>query len=81
MGPYEIWITDTNGREYVLVDLFTGELGLSDNDVKTAAVAALQDLIDKINDPTPDTIVVKKGLITPAPYHLRVHRLQKELEE
>ena len=79
-APYEIWVTDEDGeREWILFQ-FTGVLGLSDEDAKTLAISRLQDMIDKITDPTPDSLVVKTdALITGPAYHLRVSRREDEL--
>lgn len=79
-APYEIWVTDADGeREWILFQ-FTGILGLDDADAKTLAVARLQDIIDKINTPAPDSLVVKTdALITGPAYHLRFSRREDEL--
>lgn len=79
MIPYEIWVTAADGEEYPLAT-FTDPDALTDEDAKTAAVARLQDVIDKINTPGSDTLVVKRGLITPPAYHVRVFRREEGLE-
>ncbi len=78
-APYEIWVIDADGeREWPLV-LVTGGLGLSDADAKTLAVSRLQDIIDKINTPAPDTLEVRTALITGPAFHLRFSRRESEL--
>lgn len=79
MIPYEIWVTATDGEEYPLAT-FTDPAVLTDTDAKTAAVARLQNVIDKINTPGSDTLVVKRGLITPPANHMRVFRREEGLE-
>lgn len=79
MIPYEIWVTTTDDEEFPIV-IFTDPDVLNDADAKTAAVARLQDIIDKINTPTPDSLVVKRGLITGPAYHVRVFRKEEKLE-
>lgn len=77
--PYEIWVQDADGEREWPLFLFTGALGLSDAAAKTLAVSRLQDIIDKINTPTPDTLEVRTDIITPPAYHLRVERRESEL--
>lgn len=77
--PYEIWITAADGEEYPLVSFFD-ELGLNDLQAQAAAVDKLQDIIDKINSPGSDTVVVKKGLVSPYTAHLRQWRRENDLE-
>ncbi len=80
MIPYEIWVTTPDGQEYPLVTVFD-ETVLSDNDAKQAALDALQDVSEKISTPGDDTLSIKRGLVTPPPYHLRLWRRQNQLEE
>lgn len=80
LSPYEIWVTGADGAEYPIV-YFLDDIGLSDGDAKTAASNLLQAIIDKIATPTPDTIVVKKGMIYPPSYPVRIARIEGKLGE
>lgn len=79
MKTYEIWIDHAEGKESFLYS-FTDAIGLSDADAKTKAVSRLQDIINKINTPAPDTIIVKAGVVHPPAHTIRVNRQEEELE-
>ena len=78
MKPYEIWILETGEEEYPLVS-FTAPIGLTDEQAKTEAELLLNKIIGKIQDPTPDTLEVRAGLITPNTYHIRLFRRWNEI--
>lgn len=80
LSPYEIWITLSDGTEQLLM-VFNDEIGLSDTAAKAAATQTLQDIIDKIATPSPHTVVVRKGLISPVQAHIRVARVEDGLAE
>ena len=79
-APYEITVVDADGNREWSLFLFTGPLGLDDTAAKALAITRLQDIIDKITDPTPDSLLVKTdALITGPAYHLRFSRREDEL--
>ncbi len=81
-APYEISVVDADGEREWSLFLFTGNLGLDDANAKTLAISRLQDMIDKITDPSPDSLLVKRtALITGPAYHLRFSRREDELGE
>jgi len=78
MTPYVIWVIGADGEEYPLFS-FVAAIGLSDADVKTAAIAELNAIITKINTPTPDTLDVKTHTILfPTAHQARQFRHQEE---
>lgn len=66
MTPYDIVVVTATG-EYPLITVLSDN-ELSDADAKTAAKAVAQEIVDKINAPSPDTLVVRRGLIGPGPF-------------
>lgn len=82
LTTYEIWLSEDGvAQRPTLLYSFQDEVGLSDSAVYTAAVARLQDIIDKINDPSPDTRFVKIGVIYPPGVSVRRQRYQDSNSE
>lgn len=71
---YEVWLDDDT-----LLHSFQDEIGLSDNDVYTAAIADLQSTLDKIQSPSPDSRVVRVGVIHPPAVSVRRQIRQDDL--
>lgn len=74
LTPYEIWITQSGTTSEAPLVTWASSIGLDDTAAKADIVAILQAIIAKINDPTPDTLEVRKGLISPNQYNVRVGR-------
>lgn len=75
MTPYVLWIVTDDG-EYPLFS-FVAEIGLSDADVKTAALAELAAITAKINSPGDDTIDVRTTVLFPTAHQARQFRHQE----
>jgi len=79
LTPYEIWVTTDDGKEYVLVS-FISDLGLSDEEAKTVAAQKIDDVATKLETPSPDTLIVKRGIISSPAFNIRLARKEESLE-
>lgn len=79
LTTYEVWLNEdgVTGRP-ILLYTFQDEPGLDDSTVYTNAVARLQDIIDKINTPSPETRFVRVGVIHPPGVSVRRQRNQDD---
>ena len=77
LTTYEVWLNEdaVSGRP-ILLYRFQAEVGLSDANVYTQAKDRLQDVIDKLNTPSPDTLFVRVGVIHPPGVSVRQQRWQ-----
>lgn len=77
LTTYEVWLNEdgVSGRP-ILLYRFQAEVGLSDATVYTQAAARLQDVIDKLTTPAPDSLFVKVGVIHPPGVSVRQQRWQ-----
>jgi len=81
LTTYEVWFDDGgNTDEPVLLYTFQDEIGLSDADVKIAAVAKLQAQIDKIETPGSETISIRVGVVYPPAVSVRKLRRQNKID-
>jgi len=76
--PYTFMLNTVSGKEIKLFTI-TGELGLSDADAKTAALVVLNDIVGKLTDATPDSIVVKNDIIAPVQFNIRLATRQDDI--
>lgn len=75
---YQIWL-DENNEETLLVT-FQDDIGLNNSQAQTAAVTRLQDIIDKINTPSPGTLSTRVGVVHPPGVSVRIEQKQERLE-
>jgi hypothetical protein len=81
LTTYEIHFDDEgNTSEPSLLITFQDEIGLSDEDVKTQAVARLQAKIDLIETPGIETLSVRVGVIFPPAHSVRRKRHQDNID-
>ena len=79
LTTYEVWLNEA-GSEPVLAFAFQDEVGLSDSEVYTNAVARLEALAAKIETPGSDTRSVRVGVIHPPGVSVRRQRFQDDTE-
>jgi len=82
LTTYEVWVSEGgDSGQPTLVHTYQDEIGLTDNEVKIAAVAHLQSIIDKIETPGDDTVFINTGVIHPPAISVRRQRHQDNIGE
>lgn len=77
LTTYEVWLNDDGDtNDPILLFTFQDEVGLDDATVQTNAIARLQDIIDKLTTPTPDTVLIRVGVIHPPAISVRRQKWQ-----
>ena len=77
LTTYEVWFDDAgNTDEPNLLFTFQDTVGLTDEQVKTAAIARLNAIIGKIETPGSETISIRVGVIHPPAISVRRQRWQ-----